>query len=140
MASFINRRSITVEWRQCDPAGFVFNSRFFEIFDQSTWELFEVALGVQRHEIARTFGILGFPLVDVKANFIHPVTFGKNIEVSSRVSDFRRSSFDVEHKIRLNGEVAAECVETRVWAAHGDGGKMGAIPVPPEVVARFEAT
>ena len=46
MASFTFRRQLTVEWGQCDPAGIVFNSRFFEMFDVSTWMLFEAALGV----------------------------------------------------------------------------------------------
>ena len=47
MASFIYRRKLTIEWGQCDPAGIVFNSRFFEIFDASTWQMFESALGVK---------------------------------------------------------------------------------------------
>ena len=42
------RRQLTIEWGQCDPAGIVFNSRFFEMFDFSTWMLFEAALGVKR--------------------------------------------------------------------------------------------
>ena len=32
------------------PAGIVFNSRFFEFFDTSAWEVFEAALGVPRRE------------------------------------------------------------------------------------------
>jgi len=138
MPSFINRRPLTIEWGQCDPAGIVFNSRFFEMFDRSTWVLFEAALGVKPHELAQTYGILGIPLVDVSANFIKPLKFGDEIEVASRVSEFRRSSFNVEHKIRLNGEVAVEGTETRVWAAHDKAiDKIGAIPLPPEVVSRF---
>ena len=37
VASFTFRRQTTVEWGQCDPAGIVFNSRYFEMFDISTW-------------------------------------------------------------------------------------------------------
>ena len=48
VASFTFRRQLTVEWGHCDPAGIVFNSRFFEMFDISTWMLFEAALGVKR--------------------------------------------------------------------------------------------
>ena len=33
---FTFRRQLTVEWGLCDPAGIVFNSRFFEYFDAST--------------------------------------------------------------------------------------------------------
>ena len=52
MAPFILHRQLTVEWGQCDPAGIVFNSRFFEMFDISTWMLFESALGVTAHQLA----------------------------------------------------------------------------------------
>ena len=138
MPSFINRRPLAIEWGQCDPAGIVFNSRFFEIFDRSTWELFEAALSVKPHRLAQTYGILGIPLVDVSANFIKPLKFGDDIEVASRISEFRRSSFNVEHTIRVGDKVAVEGLETRVWAARDKATeKMGAIPLPPEVVTRF---
>ena len=52
MASFTYRRQLTIEWGQCDPAGIVFNSRFFEIFDTNTWKMFEAALGVKPHQLA----------------------------------------------------------------------------------------
>ena len=46
MASFISRRTFTIEWGVCDPAGIVFNGRFYEMFDQATWLLFERDDGV----------------------------------------------------------------------------------------------
>jgi len=141
MLTFTNQRTLNIEWRQCDPAGIVLNGRFFEIFDQSTWELFEAALGVRRHELAPTYDILGFPIVDVKANFARPVKFGDRIETISRVLEFRRSSFDVEHKIQLDAQLAVEGVETRIWAARDKvTGKMAAVPVPPQVIERFGGT
>jgi 4-hydroxybenzoyl-CoA thioesterase len=72
VASLIHRRQLTIEWGQCDPAGIVFNSRFFEMFDASTWMLFDAALGVKPHELAAAFGIMGIPLVDARANFLKP--------------------------------------------------------------------
>ena len=127
MASFTYRRQLTIEWGQCDPAGIVFNSRFFEIFDTNTWHMFEAALGVKPHELAGAFGIMGIPLVDARANFLKPVKFGDAIEMASRVSEFRRSSFDVEHRLSVNGELAVEGSETRVWAARSkdDPEKIG---------------
>lgn len=139
MTPFVFRRQMTVEWGHCDPAGIVFNSRFFEFFDHSTWLLFDAALGVKPPDLARTFGVLGIPLVDARANFFKPAKFGDLIEIASRVSEFRRSSFDVEHKIMLGGELAVEGSETRVWAARSkdDPEKIGAIPIPAEVIAKF---
>jgi 4-hydroxybenzoyl-CoA thioesterase len=140
MANFISRRQFTIQWGQCDPAGIVFNSRFFEFFDWGTWTLFESALGVKPPDLAATFGILGLPLVDAGARFIAPARFGDVVELTSQVSEFRRSSFDVAHALFVHGTLAVEGRETRVWAARdpNDATKMKAQPIPPEVAARFQ--
>ena len=140
MTSFVNRRQFMIEWGHCDPAGIVFNSRFFEFFDWGTWTLFEAALGVKPHELGPTFGIMGIPLVDAGARFLAPARFGDVVELTSRVSEFRRSSFDVEHRLLVHGALAVEGKETRVWAARdaADPSKIKSQPIPPEVTARFK--
>jgi 4-hydroxybenzoyl-CoA thioesterase len=140
--SFTYRKQLTIEWGQCDPAGIVFNSRFFEMFDASTWQMFEAALGVKPHELASAFGIMGLPLVDVRANFIKAVKFGDVVDITSRVSEFRRSSFDVEHCLSVVGELAVEGVETRVWASRSkeDPEKIGGTTIPGTVIAKFAGT
>ena len=139
MASLVNRRQLTIEWGQCDPAGIVFNSRFFELFDSSTWLLFQAALGVKPHELASVFGIMGIPLVDVRANFLKPIKFGDVVNIESRVSEFRRSSFDVEHRLSVDGELSVEGGETRVWATRSkeDPEKIGGANIPGDVIAKF---
>jgi 4-hydroxybenzoyl-CoA thioesterase len=142
MANLINRRQFTIEWGHCDPAGIVFNSRFFEFFDWGTWILFEAALGVRPPDLAGAFGIMGIPLVDAGARFLAPARFGDVVEMTSQVSEFRRSSFDVEHQILVRGAVAVEGKETRVWAARdpADPAKIKSQPIPPEVTAKFLVT
>jgi 4-hydroxybenzoyl-CoA thioesterase len=139
VASFIYRRQSTIEWGQCDPAGIVFNPRFFEMFDASSWALFEAALGVKPQELAVAYGIIGIALVDARATFLKPAKFGDAIEIASRVSEFRRSSFDVEHRLLVNGELAVEGGETRVWAVRDktNPDKIATAAIPPEVIAKF---
>ena len=139
MAPLTFRRQLTVEWGDCDPAGIVFNPRFFEFFDASSWLLFEAALGVKQQDIASTYGIIGIALVDARANFLKPIKFGDKIEIASRVSEFRRSSFDVEHQVSSGGEIAVIGGETRVWAVRDkdNPGKINARPIPDDVIARF---
>jgi 4-hydroxybenzoyl-CoA thioesterase len=62
------------------------------------------------------------------------------VEMTSQVSEFRRSSFDVAHQLLVHGAVAVEGRETRVWAGRhpADPAKMKARPIPPEVAARFQ--
>jgi 4-hydroxybenzoyl-CoA thioesterase len=140
VANLVSRRQLTVEWSHCDPAGIVFNSRFFEYFDWGTWTLFEAALGVRPPDLAGTFGIVGLPLVDAGARFIAPARFGDIVELTSQVSEFRRSSFDVDHKLTVRGELAVEGRETRVWAGRdpANPAQIKAQPIPADVIARFK--
>ncbi len=140
MANFLSRRQFTIEWGHCDPAGIVFNSRFFEFFDRGTWTLFEAALGVKSPDLAGTFGIMGIPLVDASARFLAPARFGDVVELTSQVTEFRRSSFDVEHRLIVRGKLAVEGRETRVWATAdaADPSLIRSRPVPDEVIARFQ--
>jgi 4-hydroxybenzoyl-CoA thioesterase len=138
MAYLVNRIKLTVEWGYCDPAGIVFNSRFYEYFDAGTWALFETGLGIKRSEIAGAYGILGYPIVDARATFLAPVAFGDVVEIASTVKEFRRSSFDVEHKVTNNGALAVEGTETRVWVARNADDRLNALPIPAEVIERFK--
>jgi len=137
--AFVNRRTWTVEWANCDPAGVVFHPRFFEVFDQSTWLLFEAALGVKPQDLNKTFDIIGLPLVDARANIIKPPKFGDIVHVDSQIAEFRRSSFEVEHKLTIDGELAVEGGETRVWAARDKANpeRFGAAMIPADVIAKF---
>jgi 4-hydroxybenzoyl-CoA thioesterase len=141
MANLVYHRQFTVEWGHCDPAGIVFNSRFFEFFDWSAWRLFETALKVRPNELASVFGIVGIPLVDAKARFLKPAKFNDVADIASEVSEFRRSSFEVAHRISIGGELAVEGSETRVWAGRDpdDPAKMKGVPIPAAVIARFRA-
>jgi len=141
MANLVFRRQFIIEWGHCDPAGIVFNSRFFEFFDWNTWLLFEAALGVRPADLGRTYGILGIPLVDARARFLKPAKFNDAADVASEVSEFRRSSFEVRHSISIGGELAVEGSETRVWAAQDPDNpvKLRPFPIPAAVIERFRA-
>jgi 4-hydroxybenzoyl-CoA thioesterase len=143
MASLINRRRFSLEWGHCDPAGIAFNGRFFEFFDWGTWGLFEAALGVKPAEMAGAYGLHSapiFPLVEVNAQFLAVVRFGDVMEMTSQVREFRRSSFEVEHRISVGAELAVTGIEKRVWVTRdpADPSVIKARPVPAEIVKRFE--
>jgi 4-hydroxybenzoyl-CoA thioesterase len=140
MAHLVYRRQFAIEWGYCDPAGIVFNSRFFEFFDWSAWLLFESALGVRPADLGATFGILGIPLVDAKARFLKPAKFNDMADIASEVSEFRRTSFEVKHSISIGGELAVEGREIRVWAAQDpdDPTKLRGVPIPAAVMERFQ--
>ena len=66
---FVHRRTVTIEWGDCDPAGIVFYPRYFALFDASTGALFRAALGMTKPDWTRRFGIIGIPMVDTRGKF-----------------------------------------------------------------------
>ena len=139
MTTFTYRRAFRIQWADCDPAGIVFNPRFFEFFDTNTWLLFEAALGVKMQEFNARYGIAGIALVDAKGNFLKPAAFGDEVELTSRVKEFRRSSFEVDHRLLKDGDLLVEGSETRVWAKHHptEPERIVTSPIPAEVIAKF---
>lgn len=151
MPSLVSRRQFPIEWAHCDPAGIVFNSRFYEFFDWGTWTLFEAALGVKPAELAAAgdnesipLAEVGapflIPLVEVDAEFFAAVRFGDAVEMTSHVREFRRSSFQVEHRLSVGGELAVIGHEKRVFVIRdrSDPSVIKSLPIPAEVIKRFE--
>jgi 4-hydroxybenzoyl-CoA thioesterase len=134
--SFTHRRTVTIEWGDCDAAGIVFYPRYFAMFDASAHALFAAALGYRKPAMIARFSIVGVPMVDTRSRFHVPSTFGDDVTIESKVTKFGRSSIDLEHRLYRDGEIlGVECWETRVWAAP-DPERPNAIkgvPVPAEV-------
>jgi 4-hydroxybenzoyl-CoA thioesterase len=136
---FSHTRRVQIEWGHCDPAGIVFNPRYFEYFDWSTALLFERALGMTKPEMLKAYRAAGIPLVDTRAKFLAPCRFGETVEINSSVLRLGRSSFEVEHRVFNGATLAVEGAETRVWTARdeADPARLKAAPIPAEVVTRL---
>ena len=129
-----------IEWGDCDPAGIVFNPRFFAFFDDATSMLIEAA-GWPLAMAAAQFGILGWPLVATRAEFRAPCGHGDRITITSSFVDVRRSSFDVRHVIEKDGAACVEGFETRVWSRRDAAtGQLGSTPIPAQVSASFRGS
>jgi 4-hydroxybenzoyl-CoA thioesterase len=136
-----NRRTVSVEWGDCDAAGIVFFPRYFEWFDASTAALFRRA-GLEKHVLIETYGIVGYPVVDTRARFIQSSTFGDTVDIETTISRWGRSSFDVRHRLLRDEELAVEGFETRVWAirAPGERSRLKSQAIPAEVIQRFSGS
>ena len=141
MSDFIYRRQFSIEWGHCDPAGIVFNGRFFEFFDRSAWLMFEAALGVAPQRLFDTYDLLGIPIVDAGATFRTTVKFGDLVDAEARISEFGRASLTVSHRLIVGGALAVEGHEKRVWAGRHpeDSSRMKAKPIPDDVIAKFKS-
>jgi 4-hydroxybenzoyl-CoA thioesterase len=135
-------RHTRIEWGDCDPAGIVFYPRYFAMFDSCTTALFSLALGMSKFEFMKHYRFAGYPMVDTRARFMKPTKFGDDVVIETTVTEFRRSSFDLRHRLSLGGALCIECLDTRVWVARdpADPDRIKSTPVPQEVIARFTET
>ncbi|MGF1623002.1 MAG: acyl-CoA thioesterase [Rhodomicrobiaceae bacterium] len=133
------RRDIQIEWGDCDPAGIVFYPRYFAFFDACTAGHFANA-GLPKSEMLKHYDIVGIPMVDTRAKFIVPSRFGDVVTIETRIKEFRRSSFDVEHRLVKGDILAIEAWETRVWVGRhpDDPEAIKAREIPADVIERFK--
>jgi 4-hydroxybenzoyl-CoA thioesterase len=135
-----NTRIIRVEWGDCDPAGIVFYPRYFEMFEICIAALFERATGLTKYQLRETYQFTGFPVVQARAQFLAPAKYGDDVVAETTVNEFRRSSFDVRHRVHNGDKLAVEGFETRVWVRRHpeDATRLKATPIPEEVIASFK--
>src|SRR5215813_13997676 len=133
-----NRKTIHIEWGDCDPAQIVYFPRYFEYFDNCTAALFAKA-GFSKRQMLKKYDIIGIPLVDVRGRFIVPSHFSEDVVVESEIIKWGTSSFCVQHRLFKGKVLAVECIETRVWAAASakEPDKIESRPLPREVIAKL---
>jgi 4-hydroxybenzoyl-CoA thioesterase len=135
---FVHRRDVQIQWGDCDPANIVYYPRYFAMFDDSTSIMFEAA-GFSKQDIIKSYGLVGIPMVDTRAKFYIASTHGDWIAIESRIESFKRSSFEVTHKVFKGEALAIEAFETRVLVGRhpDDPDRLKSAAVPPEIIARF---
>jgi 4-hydroxybenzoyl-CoA thioesterase len=132
----VNRRTLRIEWGQCDPAGIVFYPQYLIMFDSSTGWLFE-RTGLKPLAMRQKYNIIGMPIVEVGSRFLKPCRFDDEIAIESTVGEWGRSSFTVRHRLLKGSDLAVEGFEKRVWAApHPElTGVIQPQAVPAEIIA-----
>jgi 4-hydroxybenzoyl-CoA thioesterase len=137
-ANLTNRKTIQIEWGDCDPAQIVHYPRYLAYFDACTTALFKKA-GLSKRQMLKTHQIVGIPLVDLRASFKAPSRFTDTVIVESEITEWRSSSFCVRHRLFNKNVLAVECVEIRVWAvmSETDPERIESKPVPREVIEMF---
>ena len=121
------------------PPGIVFYPRYFEWFDASTILLFEKATGMIKKTMLEKYQGAGIALLQARAVFKVASHYGEDLQVESTISEFRRSSFFVHHKVSKAGALALEGFETRLWTVRdaADADKLKSAPMPAEIRAAF---
>lgn len=135
--SLISKRTILIEWGDCDPANIVFYPNYFRWFDASTAHHFKIA-GLPKPELIERYGVVGFPMVDTRAKFHIPSRHGDEVTIETKIIRFGGASFDLEHRLFRNRELAVEGFEKRVLVRKKDDGSgITSCAIPEEVKKLF---
>lgn len=132
-----NKRTITVEFGQCDPSGIVYNPNYFIWLDLSVHALL-AAGGLSLKGLIAECGIDGIPVVDYKCKFLAPARWGDELTIETSVVALHRCAIDMQHRVFNGGVLAVDCAETRVCTTmDAVAGRAKAFPLPEKLIKAF---
>ena len=122
---------VRVAFGDCDPANIVYFPNFYRWLDQATHELCEAA-GYELTRVRRDLGWVGFPLAEAGARFHRPATINDSLRIETRVREWRRRMFLLDHRILRDDLLLVEGWQTRFIGVHlaDQGGRLGAMVIP----------
>jgi 4-hydroxybenzoyl-CoA thioesterase len=137
--TFRHTTEFTVEFGDCDPAGVVWYPNFFGWMDSASRHFFRAAGLPPWHELERTEGIIGTPLVEASARFVRPATYGDRIAVET-AAEWRGNRIVLVHVIRRGDDTLIEGTEVRIFARRDPDEPRRIIPVaaPAHIRALLE--
>jgi 4-hydroxybenzoyl-CoA thioesterase len=112
--SFVTR--IRVRFGDCDPAGLVYYPVLFHYCHVAMEEFIEARYGLSYERLMRD-ARLGFPTVNVQAEFLAPLVYGDEAEVAVSVARLGRSSVTFEYTFRRAGDGTLCARSVQVHAA-----------------------
>jgi 4-hydroxybenzoyl-CoA thioesterase len=139
--------SVRVEFGDCDPARIVWFPNYFRWIDAAGHHFFTQCGVPPWHELEKSTGILGTPLVDTHARFVATASYGDVLDIAVSVPEWRRSSFVLRHRVTRASanpadpaappQLILECDEVRIFAAHRADHQPGirAVPIPEDIRA-----
>ena len=129
---------ITVRFGDCDPAGLVYYPVLFHYCHAAMEEFFAARCGV---EYARLVSVerVGFPTVNVRAEFFEPLVYGDVAEVEVWASSVGRTSVTFEYRLRRAGDRTLCASATLVQVAMSLVERR-AVPVPESLRRAFESS
>jgi len=128
---------VQVEFGDCDPARIVWFPNFFRWIDAASRNYF-VQCGVPPwHVLEQTHGIIGTPLVDTQARFVSTASYGDQLAIHTRITEWRRTSFVQHYRVVRGDTLILECTEVRIFAACSAGPAPGirAVQAPADIRA-----
>ena len=127
---------INVRFGDCDPAGLVYYPVLFHYCHAAMEEFFAARCGMSYARLLAERR-LGFPVVNVRAEFFAPFVYGDEASVEVWASAVGRTSVTFEYRLRRAADRALCASATHVQVSmHLD--ERRAVPVPEDLRRAFE--
>jgi len=133
-ASLKTRRR--VEFRDTDAAGIVHFSAFFFWMESAEHELLR-SIGLHVIERQPDGSEYSWPRVSVSCDYRSAVRFGDEIDIAVHVAELGRSSVTYRFVFEHDGRAVAEGRVVAVRCLVRPGGRLQAVAIPEDVVARL---
>jgi YbgC/YbaW family acyl-CoA thioester hydrolase len=126
---------IPVRFGDCDPAGLVYYPALFHYCHAAMEEFFAARCGVPYARLVAERR-LGFPTVNVRAEFYAPFVYGDEAEVEVWVSGLGRTSVTFEYRLRRASDRALCAAATHVQVSMSLDERR-AVPIPEDLRSAF---
>jgi 4-hydroxybenzoyl-CoA thioesterase len=127
--------SVQIEFGDCDPARIVWFPNFFRWIDAASRHFF-VSCGVPPwHELEKSRGLIGTPIVNTEAKFLSTVTYGDRLDIKVSIPEWREKSFVQQYFLFCGERAVMECKEVRIFAGRraDNPEAIRALPVPEDL-------
>jgi len=119
---------ITVRFGDADPAGLVYYPNIFHYYHIALEEFFAARCGISYQKLMADER-LGFPTVNVQAEFFAPLVYGDEVDVEVFVTRTGRSSATFEYSIRRASDEIL-CARAILVQVAMDLDAYRAVPIP----------
>lgn len=131
-----NRRTLRVEFGDCDPSGIVFHPNYFAWFDASVHALLRAG-GATLEQLLAEYGCDGIPLAESRIKFYLPSRSGDDLIIETTVTGIHRCAFDLHHRLLKDEALAVEVFETRIWTVYDTEQRRIRAQALPERMIQF---
>jgi 4-hydroxybenzoyl-CoA thioesterase len=127
---------IPVRFGECDPAGLVYYPVLFHYCHAAMEEFFAARCGTSYARLLAEERV-GFPTVNVRAEFFAPFVYGDEAEVEVWVSAAGRTSATFEYRLRRASDGTLCATATHIHVAMNLDARR-AVPLPDALRRAFE--
>lgn len=121
-----------INFFDCDPAGIIFYSKIFE-YCHSAYERMIEGFSLQENYWNNNQYVV--PIIKAECEYYNPVKYGDEIEIVLKITDLRKSSFEITYELFLGEKKFAKVKTVHVFVSKS---KFNKIDIPEHLISKFK--